>query len=335
MTCGEAAHPALYWHREGEAVRCDLCPHRCLLPRGARGVCGVRKHASSGEMVTLNWGLTTAPALDPVEKKPLYHWRPGTQILSLGTVGCNMTCPFCQNWHLSRGDERLELISITPEELVGLAKKYKSNAVAFTYNEPFVWYEFVKTSSELLKQEKIAVVLVTNGLVLPEPLNALLPYVGAANVDLKTFTKEGYRKLGGDFECVKGTIAALLEGGVHVEITHLVVTGFNDCEEHFGELVDWIASLSPDIPLHISRYFPQYRWYEPPTSIELLHKFQLIASEKLHYVYLGNVTEPAVTCCSGCGEELIVRHGYRVVKTALDTSSACLKCGNRTGIVLK
>lgn len=198
-----------------------------------------------------------------------------------------------------------------------------------------MWYEFVIASSKLLKQEKIAVVLVTNGLVLPEPLNALLPYVDAANVDLKTFTKEGYRKLGGDLECVKGTIVALFEGGVHVEITHLVVTGFNDCEEHFSELVDWIALLSSDIPLHISRYFPQYRWHELPTPIELLRKFQSIASEKLHYVYLGNVTEPAVTRCPGCGEELILRHGYEVVKTALDTSGTCLKCGNRTGIVLK
>ena len=138
-------------------------------------------------MVTLNWGLATTPALDPVEKKPLYHWRPGTQILSLGTVGCNMTCPFCQNWHLSRGDEKLGLIPIAPEELVGLAKKYKGNAVAFTYNEPFVWYEFVIASSKLLKQENIAVVLVTNGLILPEPLSALLPYVDAANVDLGFF----------------------------------------------------------------------------------------------------------------------------------------------------
>jgi pyruvate formate lyase activating enzyme len=221
----------------------------------------------------LNYGKISSAAVDPIEKKPLYHWNPGTSILSLGTVGCSMDCPFCQNWRIAGWDPALSLASMEPEDVVRSAEKTESRSVAFTYNEPMVWFEFLLDASRALREAGVSTVLVSNGMILPEPLGELLPFVSAANIDLKAFTPEAYRFLGGNLEAVKNSIRILISGGVHVEVSFLLVPGINDDMEAFGRMVQWLASFDPRPVLHVSRYFPARKWSAPPPSNKLVGEY--------------------------------------------------------------
>lgn len=331
---GGKTRRAQWWHREKDKFRCDLCPHACLVADGGRGRCLVRK-GTAGELVSENDGKVASIALDPVEKKPLYNWRPGTQILSLGTVGCNLDCPFCQNWQLARFSKEIVLKDIDPDEVVFLARREGVASVAFTYNEPIVWYDFVYRTSARLNEKGLAAVLVTNGYITKEPWADLLPLLSAANIDLKGFSEATYARLGGKLEPVLERIAEALEAGVHVELTHLVVPGINDNEEEFRAMVDWIAEISTSIPLHISRYFPRRKWTNPLTSLELLERYEEIAREKLNYVYLGNVEKEAITLCPRCKAPVLKRRGYLTENLGVDEEGRCSFCHTPLGIVMK
>ncbi len=280
---------SLWWQVEDDGRgRCGLCFRRCLLAPETWGACGVRAF-SRGRGQSPLLGRFIALALDPIEKKPLYHWQPGTGILSLGSLGCTMACPFCQNHHLAKPQGQMKLTALEPKQLVEQALKLKSSSVAFTYNEPTLQAEYVLAAGPLLKEAKLGVVLVTNGLMAEEPLTQLSPYIGAANVDLKCFNAQTYAQMGGSLLNVQNTIKQMLEGGIHVELTTLVVPGISDDPLEFTALTRWVRSLSPEIPLHISRYFPAYKYQAPPTSVELMENFYKIAKESLKFVYLGNM----------------------------------------------
>ena len=271
---------------------CNLCPHHCALAEGQVGFCHTRRN-EGGQIKSLNYGRVTSLAIDPIEKKPLYHFYPGSVILSLGSFGCNMACPFCQNYTISQGGEQEVRWQISPEQLVELAQEtsqqHGSIGVAFTYNEPLLSYEYLRDTLPLLRQAGQKAVLVTNGQIEEEPLRDLLPYVDAMNIDLKTFADKTYAKLGGSLQAAQRTIQMAAEAGVHVEVTTLVVPGINDDINEFCAEVDWLAGVSREIPLHLSRYFPRYQYKAPATQLDKLYELQRIAQKRMKYVYLGNV----------------------------------------------
>jgi len=278
---------ARYYRRDGDEVVCELCPHGCVIPAGKAGLCGVRRH-DRGVLMAENYGQISSLALDPIEKKPLNRFYPGHYILSAGSYGCNMACGYCQNSAISRGAPETRFVS--PEELTRIAMARRDNlGLAFTYNEPLVCVEYLLDAAPLLKGAGLKAVLVTNGMIMPEPLNDLLPYIDAMNIDLKGFTESGYRALGGDLQAVKDAIersAAVC----HVEVSALIVPGLNDSDLEMDALSAWLASISPDIPLHINRFFPRDQMAEKsPTPVETLHRLKGIAGARLKYVYVGNV----------------------------------------------
>jgi pyruvate formate lyase activating enzyme len=286
------ASPEAGWWSEdrgGEAVLCGLCTHKCSIARGKRGLCGVRECSPDGRLVSLHLGRFVSIAVDPVEKKPLRRWRPGTRILSLGGVGCNMRCPFCQNHAISMPDGPLAERELQPEELVALSRDLAVPSVAYTYNEPTLQAEYIFAASPLLRDAGVATVMVTNGMFSDGVCDEAVRLVGAMNVDVKTFDAAAYRRLGGSLDTVTRNVERLAAGGVHVELTCLVVPGISDSESDFSRMADWIKSVSPDMPLHISRYFPHHRYDAPPTDVSLMRRLFDIASAKLRHVYLGNV----------------------------------------------
>ncbi len=243
--------------------------------------------------MSLNYGQLTSLALDPIEKKPLYHFHPGTQILSAGSFGCNMACPFCQNFQIAEGRRgQIDTRTVSPEALLEIALSLKPRGnigAAFTYNEPMIGFEYVRDAARLIKEHGMATAVVTNGCVEPWVLSEVLPFADAFNIDLKCFTAEGYQKLGGDLALVKDFIQTAAKSA-HVEVTTLIVPGMNDTEAEMRELVRWLASVSPGIPYHISRFFPhKHMLSTPPTDLRLLHRLHAIADEYLQTVYLGNV----------------------------------------------
>lgn len=320
---------------EGGRVECQLCPHGCMLREGLAGRCGVRV-VEGGELRTANYAMVTSASIDPIEKKPLYHFMPGSGILSVGTFGCNMGCDFCQNWEISQarsGGQRLE-----PKELAALAERYRSRSVgvAYTYSEPSVWYEYVFDSAQLIKELGLKSVLVTNGFINPEPLAALLPYVDAMNIDLKAMDDGFYQRVcKARLRPVLDAISQAVEAGCHVELTTLVVPGLNDSTEEMRRLAQWVAELSRSIPLHISRYFPDYRMDQAPTPIGILVSCAETAREHLDYVYIGNAALPEWrdTTCHACGAVLIERQGYAPPVVHLE-GQRCPKCGAQAAVVL-
>ena len=280
---------ALYYEKLGDGrVKCHLCPNKCVITDGGRGLCGVRVN-KEGILYTEVYGKTTSVALDPIEKKPLYRYHPGENILSLGTKGCNFHCDFCQNWQISQ-DINAPVCNITPQEMIDRARALGSFGIAYTYNEPFIWYEFVLDTAKLARKNALENVLVTNGYVSPEPLEGMLPYIGAMNIDLKSFDEDFYTKIcGGHLAPVLDTIKRSARS-CHIELTNLIIPTLNDSEKSVTKLVDWIAdNVGPEVPLHFSGYFPCYKITFPPTPIETLRMAEQIAKKKLKYVYLGNV----------------------------------------------
>ena len=271
---------------------CSLCPHHCALEPGQTGLCCARVNRE-GKVVPAAYGRVTALALDPIEKKPLRRFYPGSWILSVGSFGCNLRCPFCQNSEISMADSTTETVQISPEELtkkaLELAHRPQGNlGAAFTYNEPLIGYEYVRDCCVLLHRAGLKTVLVTNGYLCEEPLRELLPLVDAMNIDLKGFTQEYYEWLGGSLEPVKRSIALAAEQ-CHVEVTTLIVPGRNDAEDEMKAEAAWLASLSPEIPLHISRFFPRYRVLNlAPTPVAAIDRLCAAAREHLRYVYPGN-----------------------------------------------
>ncbi len=277
-----------------EAV-CPVCPHHCRIPEGKTGRCRARKNLG-GTVVCGNYGKLTARALDPIEKKPLAYFHPGSRILSVGSYGCNLSCPFCQNHEIAAaGEEDFDLFreirEITPEELCFLAQDTRARGnigVAYTYNEALVGYEFVRDTAKLVHDAGMYNVLVTNGMAELPVLEEILPYMDAMNIDLKGFRPEIYRHLGGDLETVRSFIVRSAEKA-HVELTTLIVPGMNDDPEDMEREAQWIAGIDPMIPLHITRYFPRHRMHAPATNVSQMRELKSIAERFLRRVRLGNV----------------------------------------------
>ena len=277
-------------------ANCTICPHRCRLEPGKTGVCGVRS-VQDGKVTSQNYGLSSGLALDPIEKKPLACFKPGSFILSYGSFGCNMRCPFCQNASISTASaaKPVSSSSISPEALVGKALSLRARGnigIALTYNEPLIAWEYLMDCAARAREAGLVMAIVTNGYACKETWEETLPWLDAANIDLKSFSEEGYRSLGapGGLETVKHSIASAYEAGIHVEVTTLVVPGFSDDEEAFKEQCLWLAALCPEIPLHITRFFPCHKMLDrPPTPLKTLKRFQEIAGEYLERVFVGNV----------------------------------------------
>nr|MBN2276297.1 AmmeMemoRadiSam system radical SAM enzyme [candidate division Zixibacteria bacterium] len=324
--------PAAYAEKlDNKRVKCRLCPAECLLTEGKYGICGARFN-KQGRLMVENFGELVSAAYDPIEKKPLFHFYPGSIIFSTGANGCNFNCDNCQNWQISQQQVPTQYVS--PEDLVGLAGDRGSIGVAYTYSEPMIWFEYILRAGHLVHEAGLKNVLVSNGYINPEPLKELLPLIDAANIDLKSMDPEFYKKVcKGRLEPVLENIAAFYRAGVRLEITNLVITDLNDTDQDFELLVDFVAGLSNDIPLHFSAYYPSYKMKNPPTKIDRLMKAYDLASKKLNYVYLGNARLPGRenTICPKCGTKLINRDGYHIEILSL-TAGKCDECGLDTGI---
>ena len=270
---------------------CKLCFHHCDLSEGQTGLCRARA-CRDGEIVPLNYGKLTSLALDPIEKKPLRRFHPGSLILSVGSFGCNLRCPFCQNHEISMAAEgKLETVELSPEALADKAlelRRHGNIGVAYTYNEPLVGYEYVRDCAAQVRERGMVIVLATNGTIEEPSWRALLPLIDAVNIDLKGFTPEWYKRLGGDLETVKRSIRLAVEQ-CHVEVTTLLVPGKNDSAEEIKALARWLSSVDRDIPLHLSRFFPRYRMTDKlSTPVERVYRLADMAREYLSFVYTGN-----------------------------------------------
>lgn len=323
---------AKFYEKKDDILICNLCPHHCKIKNGETGLCDVRKN-ENGKLLSLNYSEVTAFGLDPIEKKPLFHFKPGEEILSLGTWGCNLSCPFCQNYEISKTNP-IDKKILKPSEIVELLKKYKVNGVAYTYSEPIVWFEYVLETSKLVKKENKNYynVMVTNGFIERDPLNELIPYIDAFNVDLKTFDDKIYKKeLRGELQNIKGNIEFLYEQGKHLEITTLIVPGISDDLNMLENEFKFISNISKKIPLHLSRYFPRYKYDQMPTDIGFMKEIYHIAKKYLKHVYLGNIWNKNYesTYCSNCGEVLIERNGYDIKFKNLNKNGGCTNCGSK------
>ena len=324
-----------YTRSEQGVANCKVCPRLCKIKPGQRGFCRVRENRG-GVLYATNYGKCSSYALDPIEKKPLYHFYPGQLILSLGTVGCNLRCGFCQNWQIAQ--EEAPTTYISSQQAVELVLQQKSRGyscvgLAYTYSEPLMWYEYVYDTAKLVREAGLKNVLVTNGYISEEPLKELLPYIDAMNIDVKAFTEDFYRSTcAGQLEPVKRTVE-IASRQCHVEITTLLVTGLNDSPEEITRLVNWLSGLSPNIPLHFSRYFPNYKLDLPPTPEKSLQQAREIALQQLRYVYIGNAPDlkASSTYCPGCGAMLLDREGYKV-KLLGSADGTCPRCGEKVYI---
>ena len=324
----------LFFTEDGN-VRCDLCPNNCTIKSGCFGACGVRGN-KGGRGIIPFYGFVSALAVDPVEKKPLYHFKPGSQILSIGFAGCNLRCPFCQNWHISQNTD-IPGNWMKSGEIISAALKQDTPSIAYTYSEPLVHAEYLIDCMTLARRHGIANVLVTNGCVNSEAAAEILRLTDAANVDLKSFSAETYKKcLCGDLQTVLAFIELGYKMGVHIEITTLVVPDLNDSNGELNAIADFIASLDVNIPWHLSAYHPDYRWNAPPTDAGFLLHAAKEARKKLTFVYAGNITADNDTRCLYCGAVMVRRHGYRVDITGLAAGEGvykCAKCGESAAIV--
>ena len=326
-------HDALFFEKYKDSIKCLLCPHNCIITEGRSGLCSVRTN-KGGILKTINYGEITAMAIDPVEKKPLYHFKPGKDILSVGSFGCNFSCDFCQNYSIAQ--YKADSSYLSPGELIERCRNLEGNiGIAFTYNEPSIWYEYIYDTSKKLKEEDphSSAVLVTNGYIETEPLLKLLPYIDAMNIDLKAFQQDYYKKVcGGRLEPVLATIENAV-GRCHVEITTLLVTGLNDSKEEVEKIASYLGNLDKNIPLHLSRYFPNYKMDAPPTKLETMLESRDIAKKYLNYVYLGNMGNiDNSTYCPRCEKLLIERNNF--FTDIYMAGSICPECGFDTKILL-
>ena len=325
---------ARFWHIETDGrLQCDLCPHGCRMKDGQGGICKVRVNVG-GELKAMGYGRLSSAHLDPIEKKPLYHFRPGTSIFSVGGWGCNFGCEFCQNWTISQEFDGTAAL-YTPSQVIETARRSESMAIAYTYNEPLVGYEFVRDCVALARDRGMANVVVSNGYVCEKPAAELLPMVDALNIDIKSMDDAFYRKqCHGRLEPVLAFCRQAVAAGRHVEITNLLIPGLNDADDNLQRLAVWVnTSLGRTVPLHLSAYHPQYKMDVPATPSAVLERAYAICREHLDYVYMGNVrtTHGQNTDCPGCGKALIVRRGYETRVTGIK-SGACAHCGRHADV---
>lgn len=337
---GRGPRRADFWESvEDSKAQCYLCSHRCLVSDGKRGICGVRENRS-GVLYSLIYGQVIAENADPIEKKPLYHFLPGTLSYSIATPGCNFRCGFCQNWRISQARDALESFPKTyvePGDVVKGALRTGCASVAYTYTEPTIYMEYALDVARLAKDSGLKNVFVTNGYESPEAIEAMTDLIDAANVDLKSFSDEFYKsQCGGRLQPVLDSIRGMHEAGIHVEVTTLVVTGQNDSEEELERIASFIAGVSPDIAWHISRFHPDYQTLDStPTPLDTLERAAEIGeSAGLRFIYVGNVrgTDRTNTRCPECGEVVLQRALMSLLSENVK-DGACGSCGAKLPIV--
>lgn len=285
----DKARVARWWTKEDDGrVRCGMCFRKCLIPLGKTGGCGVRTNVD-GVLESPYLGLFCSLAIDPIEKKPLYHWRQGTSILSLGSIGCTMDCPFCQNYSIAHPVRIPSLRRLSIADCITVCKERGLSSVAFTYNEPTLQAEYICEAAPFFAEAGIDIVLVTNGMFTKEVAEALVACVAAVNIDVKTFTEKHYKRMGGRLAQVKDNVELFVKAGCHVEVTRLIVPKLADDPDDFMAFVTWLAGINSAIPLHLSRYFPAHIYSEPATERSVLEKFFTLAAQKLEHVHLGNI----------------------------------------------
>lgn len=330
---------------DSKVVQCLLCPNECKIPEGKAGICRVRRN-EEGKLYTVIGDRCCSVQIDPIEKKPLYHFNPGSRILSLGTFGCNFSCVFCQNWSLSQADAKYltpEGISqvaqkITSEEALSLIKSTRDKGnigIAYTYNEPSIWFEFVRETAQLVHENGFVNVLVSNGYLKEEPLREILPYIDAANIDIKSINPEFYKKhCHARLEPVLEYCRIIREHAL-LEVTNLIIPTLNDSDKDLNGLVDWVAeNLGADVPIHFSRYHPDYELGIKATPVETLERAYEIAIKKLKYVYVGNVMNDDWnnTLCPKCKKPVIEREGMGVSRCSLTEDGECKFCREKIRI---
>ncbi len=326
-----AREASFYRTLDDHQVECLLCPHNCLIANQKRGNCGVR-YNDNGHLQALTYGHISALHFDPIEKKPLFHFFPGSQILSFGTYGCNLHCTFCQNFEISQtsGEDFIESI-ITPAHLVMKAlEKTENIGIAYTYNEPTVFFEMMEETARLAKKNALLNVLISNGYINEQPLEILIDIIDAFNIDLKSFSQEFYRRYtGGSLSPVLRNIKRIRQAGIHLELSFLLIPGMNDDAEQFSHMVHWIKNeLGPETVLHISKYFPHFKLKTPPTPLSQLVDFYVFAKSELSYVYLGNVQHEGSsdTVCPNCGKTVLRRDGYNTDSQGITGEGKCRYC---------
>lgn len=331
----EPLKEAKYYRKiENKKVQCLLCPHKCIIPPGKRGFCGVRKNID-GKLYSLVYGNPCAVHIDPIEKKPLFHFYPKSKVFSIATAGCNLRCKFCQNWHISQSrPEETTNYNLPPTKLIEEIKKSGCSIIAYTYTEPTIFYEYMLETAKLAHQNGIKNVMHSAGFINPEPLRELCKYLDAANVDLKGFNEEYYGKIcAGSLQPVLESLKTIKEQGVWLEVTNLIVPGLNDNPEEIEQMCIWIKeNLGTEMPVHFSRFYPTYKLKNLfPTAVESLEKAREIAlNVGLKYVYIGNVGGHygETTYCPKCGKVLIRRVGYRILENNI-VDAKCKFCGEK------
>lgn len=321
-----------------QKVQCQLCPHNCKIKNDGLGVCGVRKN-ENGKLYTLIYGSCSSIAADPIEKKPLYHFHPGTNALSLGTVGCNLKCEHCQNFSISTAKpDYTSIREVMPEKAVKLAREYDCQGIAWTYNEPSIWHEYSFDSAKLAKKEGLYTVYVSNGYINEDPLKEISPFLDAMNVDVKAFNDEFYKKIcKASLEPVLLTCERAKELGIHLEVTYLVIPGHNDSNDEVKNFCNWVVDkLGGETPVHFSRFHPDYRMNNVPMTPmkTLLHVYDIAKQAGVLYIYLGNVPHGDYenTTCPNCGSICIERCGYSINFIGFKKGK-CIKCNNSISIV--
>jgi pyruvate formate lyase activating enzyme len=335
----EQLHRALYWHASGNDIQCDLCPHACRLANRQTGICRNRKN-SNGELVALGYGLPCAINVDPIEKKPLYHFLPGSRAYSFGIAGCNLRCKNCQNYTISQiGPQESGATYRSPQQIIDEARSAGAVSIAYTYSEPSVWFEYMLDVAKLARKNGLKNVMVTSGYINPKPFEEVAQYLDGAHIDCKGFDDSMYRKLNaGKLEPVLDTILLAKKKGVWVEMINLIVPEWSDDYATIRKMAVWIReNAGIDVPLHFSRFFPLYQLaqlYPTPTNV-LVKAREIAREEKLRYVYIGNVPEiNSDTRCVQCNSLLVKRNGYKVTITGMK-GSTCSKCGARVPGVWK
>ncbi|MGQ9787951.1 MAG: AmmeMemoRadiSam system radical SAM enzyme [Candidatus Hadarchaeaceae archaeon] len=317
----------------GDRVRCRLCPRLCVIPPGETGFCRTRLN-ERGQLYTLIYGSITSMAIDPVEKKPLYHFLPGSDTFSIGTAGCNLACRHCQNWTISQANmEEVDYEDLSPERVVELAQKYRCPSISYTYSEPSIWFEFVYDTAKIARAAGIYNIYVTNGYMSIEAWEEIKPYLTAANVDVKAFSDDFYKRVcsAPGIEPVLRTCEWIAENDIHLETTYLIIPGENDNLEEIRKFCRWeVDKLGPDTPTHFSRFFPMYKMRDrEPTPVKKLELALKIAKEEgLRYVYIGNVAghNSDNTYCPNCGRLLVERFGFEILRYEIK-NHRCPECG--------
>lgn len=328
--------PTQYWHKlPDERIQCDLCPRSCKLREGQQGLCFIRERQAE-QIVLTSYGRSSGFCIDPIEKKPLNHFYPGSSVLSFGTAGCNLACKFCQNWDISSSRQIAKLAkNASPEQIAATAHFHSCKSVAFTYNDPVIFHEYAIDVAQAAQAFQIKSVAVTAGYMCPQPRQEFFQFMHAANVDLKAFSEDFYYRLtGGHLQPVLDTLLYIkLETEVWLEITTLLIPGKNDSSAEIDAMTKWIAQhLGPDVPLHFSAFHPDWKMQDIPATplTSLLNAHQIAKSNGLHHVYLGNVHNKGAssTYCAKCGNQLIGRNWYELSEWNLDSGGKCTNCGH-------